>query len=98
MRSYNGSEYINGRFKKYYAANDIRMEKIIPETPQQNGVVERMNRTMNECAKSMRLHFGLPKTFWTDAVNATVYLINRGPSVPLEYNLPDEVWSGKDIR
>ena len=39
------------------------MEKTIPETPQQNGVAERINRTFNERARSMRLHARLPKTF-----------------------------------
>ena len=43
-----------------------------------------MNKTLNECARSMRLHAGLPKTFWADAVSITAYLINRGPSVPME--------------
>ena len=41
----------------------IRMEKTIPGTPQQNGVAERMNRTLNERARSMRLHARLLKTF-----------------------------------
>ena len=67
------------------------MEKTIPETPQQNGVAERMNRTINERARSMRLHFGFPKMFWADAVNTTIYLINHDPSVPLEHRLPEEV-------
>ena len=61
------------------------MEKTIPGTPQQNGVAERMNRTLNENARSMRLHAGLPKTFWLDAVSTAAYLINRGPSVPIEF-------------
>ena len=52
------------------------MEKTIPETPQQNGVAERINRTFNERARSMRLHARLPKTFWVDAVSITAYLIN----------------------
>ena len=52
------------------------MEKTIPGTPQQNGVAERMNRTLNEHARSMRLHVGLPKTFWADAVSTATYLIN----------------------
>ena len=39
------------------------MEKIIPMIPQQNGVVERMNRTLNERVRSMRLYAGLPKIF-----------------------------------
>ena len=52
------------------------MEKTILGIPQQNGVVERMSRTLNECARSRRLHAGLPKTFWADAVSTAAYLIN----------------------
>ena len=63
LRSYNGGEYIDGGFSEYYAAQGIRMEKTIPGTQQQNGVAERMNRTLNERTRSMRLHAGLPKTF-----------------------------------
>ena len=74
------------------------MEKTIPGTPQQNGVVECMNRTLNERARSMRLHAGLPKTFWVDAVSTAAYLKNRRPSVPMEFRLPKEVWSGKEVK
>ena len=76
LRSDNRGEYIDGRFSEYCAAQGIRIEKTIPETPQQNGVAERMNRTLNEHARSMRLHAGLLKTFWADAVSTAAYLIN----------------------
>ena len=95
LRSDNGGEYIDGGFNEYYAAHGIRMEKTILGTPQQNGVAKRMNRTLNECARSMRLHVGLSKTFWADAISTAAYLINRGPSVPMEFRLLEEVWSGK---
>ena len=98
LRSDNGGEYIDGEFSEYCAAQGIRMEKTIPRTPQQNGVTEYMNRTLNEHARSMRLHAGLIKTFWVDAVSTTAYLINRGPSVPMEFRLPEEVWSGKEVK
>lgn len=98
LRSDNGGEYIDGGFKEYCATQGIRMEKTIPGTPQQNGVAERMNKTINEFARSMRLHTGLPPTFWADAVNTAVYLINRGPSVPLDCGLPEEAWSGKEVK
>ena len=91
LRSDNGGEYIDGGFSEYCAAQGIRMEKTIPGTPQQNGVAERMNRSLNERARSMRLHAGLLKTFWADAVSTVAYLINRGPSVPMEFRLPEEV-------
>ncbi|RVW81762.1 Retrovirus-related Pol polyprotein from transposon TNT 1-94 [Vitis vinifera] len=97
LRSDNGGEYIDGGFSEYCVAQGIRMEKIIPRTPQQNGVAEHMNRTLNERARSMRLHVGLPKTFWVDAVSTATYLINRGPSVPMEFKLPKEVWSDKEV-
>ena len=69
FRSDNGGEYIDGGFSEYCAAQGIRMEKTIPRIPQQNGVAERTNRTLNEHARSMRLHAGLPKNFWADAVS-----------------------------
>ncbi|KAL8112467.1 hypothetical protein AgCh_019972 [Apium graveolens] len=68
------------------------------ETPQQNGVAERMNRTLNERAKSMRLPAGLPKMFWADAVSTTAYLINRGPSSPLGFKIPEEEWQEKEVN
>ena len=52
----------------------------------------------NECARSMRLHAGLPKTFWAVAISTADYLINRGPSVPMEFKLPKEIWSSKEVN
>ena len=63
LRLDNGEEYIDGGFSEYCVAQRIWMKKAILGTPQQNGVAKRMNRTLNECARSMRLHAGLPKTF-----------------------------------
>ena len=40
----------------------------------------------------------MPKAFWAKAINTTTYLINRGPSVPLNYQLAEEVWSGKEVK
>jgi transposase InsO family protein len=62
LRSDNGGEYEDGGFKQFCVANGIRMEKTILGTPQQNGMAERMNRTLNDHSRSMRLHVGLPKT------------------------------------
>ena len=98
LRSNNEGEYINGRFSEYCVAQEIRMEKIIPRTPQQSGVAKRMNKTLNERTRSMKLHARLPKIFWADAVSTATYLINQKPSVPMEFKLPKEVWSGKEVK
>ncbi|GJS14325.1 retrovirus-related pol polyprotein from transposon TNT 1-94 [Tanacetum coccineum] len=97
LKSDNGGEYSSREFIEYCAENGIRMLKTVPETPQQNGVAERMNRTLNERAKSMRLHAGLPKMFWEDSVTTVAYLINHGPSVPLGFQILEEEWQGKEV-
>ena len=43
----NGDEYL-GPFDKYYAKQGIKYEKTVSKTPQENGIVERMNRTIVE--------------------------------------------------
>ncbi|KAK8926036.1 hypothetical protein KSP39_PZI018103 [Platanthera zijinensis] len=98
LRSDNDCEYCDKDFKELCELNGIKREFTVPRTPQQNGVAERMNITIIECARSMRIHSGLPKQFWAEAVNTAVFLINRGPSVPLDEGLPEEVWSGKKVN
>ncbi|KAE8718794.1 cytochrome P450 71A9-like [Hibiscus syriacus] len=98
LRSDNGGEYRNRRFREFYANNGIKMETTVPMTLQQNGVAERMNRTLNERARSMRIHARLPKFLWAEAINTATYLINRGPSVPLDGGIPEEFWSKKEIN
>ena len=60
LRFDNGGEYCSKEFDSYYSHNGIHREKIVPGTPQENGVSERMNRTIMECARCMILHAGLP--------------------------------------
>ena len=91
LRSNNGGEYIDGGFSEYCAAQGIQMNKTIPRTPQQNGVAKRMNKTLNECTRSMRLYAGLLKIFWADIVSTVAYLINRGPLVPMVFRLLEKV-------
>jgi len=57
-----------------------------------------MNMTILERTWSMRIHTGLPKQFWADAINTAVYLINRGPSVPLNCGIPKEIWIDKEVN
>eukprot|EP00253_Pinus_taeda_P023836 PITA_23836 len=98
LRSYNGGEYCSREFDRYCSKHGICREKTVPRTPQENGVSERMNRTIMERARCMRLHAGLPLQFWADAVDTAVYLINRGPSSSLDGGVPEEAWTGKKVN
>ena len=98
VRSDNGGEYDKLEFKAICAAEGIRLMRTVPGKARHNGIAERINKTLNEHARSMRIHCGLPKTFWADAVSTDAYLINRGPSVPLGFKFPEEVWIGKELK
>lgn len=63
------------------------------DTPQQNGLAERMNRTSLNKVKSMLADSGLNKRFWVEAIATTYYLISKSPSVALNFKTPKELWS-----
>ena len=53
LRSDNGGEFISGEFKEFCSAEGIQRELIAPHNPQQNGVVERKNKTIMGVARAM---------------------------------------------
>ncbi|MCI11517.1 copia-type polyprotein [Trifolium medium] len=63
-----------------------------PYTPQQNGVVERKNRTIMEMTRCLLHDKGLPKKFWAEAANTAVFLLNRLPTKALQKKTSFEVW------
>ncbi|GJR77993.1 integrase, catalytic region, zinc finger, CCHC-type containing protein [Tanacetum coccineum] len=61
----------------YYESVDITHEKTVPRTPQQNGVVERRNRTLVEAARTMLIFSKAPLFLWAEAVATACYIKNR---------------------
>ena len=81
LRSDNGGEYTSNEFAKFCASKGIVHQFTNPYTPEQNGVSERLNRTLIESGKSMLFHAGLPLSFWAEAVNTATYLHNRSSTL-----------------
>ncbi|KAD7477395.1 hypothetical protein E3N88_00531 [Mikania micrantha] len=77
VRSDNGTEFRNHILDEFYLSKGIKRQYSIPRTPEQNGVVERKNRTLIEAARTMLADSGLPLTFWAEAVNTACYVQNR---------------------
>ena len=75
LRTKNGLEHRDKEFIRFYELEGITHHFIVKGTPQQNGVAERMNRTLVERARCMRLNTGLPKAFWAETVNTTSFII-----------------------
>ena len=67
-------------FAKFLERHGICAQYTMPGTPQQNGVVERRNRTLMDMVRCMMSNSSLPKSLWMHALKTAVYLLNRIPS------------------
>jgi transposase InsO family protein len=87
----NGMEFCSNTFKFFYRKEDIVRHHTILHTPQQNGVVERMNMTIISKAHCMLSNASMGKQFWAEAASTTCYLINWSHSIAIEKKTPIEV-------
>ena len=93
LRTDNG-EYVSDRFKEYLKSEGVRHELSVPKTPEQNGVSERMNRTLVEAVRTMLADAKLPQKFWAEALSTAAYLRNRSPTKAVEMT-PFKAWTGE---
>jgi hypothetical protein len=77
IRSNNGTEFKNSQIEGFLEEEGIKHEFSSPYTPQQNGVVERKNRTLLNMARTMLDEYKTPDRFWAEAINTACYSINR---------------------
>ncbi|GJR60356.1 retrovirus-related pol polyprotein from transposon TNT 1-94 [Tanacetum coccineum] len=77
VRTDNGTEFVNKDLTDYYESVGITHEKTVPRTPQQNGVVERRNRTLVEAARTMLIFSKASLFLWAEAVATACYTQNR---------------------
>ncbi|VVT58442.1 uncharacterized protein SAPINGB_P006210 [Magnusiomyces paraingens] len=95
FHSDNGGEYISKDLEQFFVSKGIKHTYTVPHTPQQNGVAERLNRTLFEKAKSMLLYAHAPEYLWGEAVKSANYIRNRLPSRTTGGVAPLQLWTGK---
>jgi transposase InsO family protein len=77
IRSDNGTEFKNSQIEGFLEEEGIKHEFSSPYTHQQNGVVERKNRTLLDMARTILDEYKTPDQFWAEAINTACYSINR---------------------
>jgi transposase InsO family protein len=77
IRSDNGTEFKNSQIEGFLEDEGIKHEFSSPYTPQQNGVVERKNRTLLDMARTMLDEYKTLDRFWVEAINTACYSINQ---------------------
>ncbi|KAH9778820.1 Integrase catalytic domain-containing protein [Citrus sinensis] len=95
LRTDNGLEFCNQRFEKYCAEEGVMRHRTVRLTPQQNGLAERMNRTLMERVRCMLVQTNLPKSLWAEILLTACYLVNVSPSSAIEFKTPYERWTGQ---
>jgi transposase InsO family protein len=73
----NGTEFKNSQIEGFLEEEGIKHEFSSPYTPQQNGVVERKNRTLLDMARTVLDEYKTSDRFWAEAINTAYYSINR---------------------
>ncbi|GJS16536.1 retrovirus-related pol polyprotein from transposon TNT 1-94 [Tanacetum coccineum] len=95
IRTDNGTEFKNTSLKAHYEKLGIMQQFSIARTPQQNGVVERRNRTLVEAARTMLIFSRLPEFLWAEAVATACFTQNRS-IIHTRYNkTPYELLRGR---
>ncbi|GJW41892.1 retrovirus-related pol polyprotein from transposon TNT 1-94 [Tanacetum coccineum] len=77
VRTDKGMEFLNKTLHAYFAKEGIRHETSTAQTPEQNGVVERQNRTLVEAARTMLSAAKVPLFFWAEAIATACFTQNR---------------------
>ena len=95
LRTGSGGEYMSTEFQTYLKKEGVRHELTVPKTPEQNGVAERMNRTLVKGVRAMLADARVPHRFWAEALSTAVYLRDRSPAMAVKGMTPFEAWAGK---
>jgi transposase InsO family protein len=95
LRSDNGGEFTSKEFIDFCSEHGIKRQFSVARTPQQNGVVERKNKTVQEMARTMLKDSKLKDIFWVQEVHTTVHIQNRGMLRNNSDKTPYELWKGR---
>jgi len=91
LRSDNGTEFKNNRFKSFCTNHGITQQFTVPHNPQQNGRAERFNGTLISSAKALLNDARLSHQFWECAVDTANYIHNRISHSGINNKIPFEV-------
>nr|GFA26871.1 hypothetical protein [Tanacetum cinerariifolium] len=74
VRTDKGTEFLNKTLHAYFASEGILHQTSVARTPEQNGIVERRNRTLVEAARTMLSVAKVPLFFWAEAISTAFKL------------------------
>uniref|UniRef100_A0A5S6QG42 Retrovirus-related Pol polyprotein from transposon TNT 1-94 n=1 Tax=Trichuris muris TaxID=70415 RepID=A0A5S6QG42_TRIMR len=95
VRTDNGLEFCSRNWETFCDAHGIIHQRTMVYTPQQNGIAERMNRTLMDLVRTTLSNTGLPRSAWAELANTAAYVRNRVTNRHNETKTPFELWFGR---
>nr|GFA38443.1 retrovirus-related Pol polyprotein from transposon TNT 1-94 [Tanacetum cinerariifolium] len=88
VRTDKGMEFLNQTLHTYFAVEGIQHQTSVGRTPEQNGVIERLNHTLVEAAQTMLSAAKVPQFFWAEAIVTACFTQNRSLVIPHHEKTP----------
>ena len=95
LRSDRGGEYLSDEFTHHLKAHGTERKPTTHDTPQHNGIVEHLNRTLVERVRTVLHASRLPKTLWGEVISHIIWVKNRSATWALDGKTPHEMLYGK---
>ncbi|GJZ99955.1 retrovirus-related pol polyprotein from transposon TNT 1-94 [Tanacetum coccineum] len=95
VRTDKGTKFLNKTLHAYFAKEGIRQETSTARTPEQNGIVERRNRTLVKAAQTMLSAAKVPLFFWVEAIAIAYFTQNRSLVIPRHEKTPYHIINGQ---
>ena len=98
LRLDNGGEFTSNEFMDFCEERGIKIQFSTTRTPQQNGVVERKDKTVQEMARTMLNDSKLSDIFWGQAMHTNVHILNKWLIRSNSDKTPYELWKGRSAN
>ena len=95
LRSNNGGDLTSNVFNEFCEIHGIKRQFSTTKTPQQNGVVERKNRTVSEATNTMINEEKIIDGYWREKVYTYLHIQKKGQLIMNRNKTPYELWFGR---
>nr|GFA95571.1 hypothetical protein [Tanacetum cinerariifolium] len=97
VRTDKGTEFLNQTLHEYFTAEGIQHQTSVARTPEQNGVVERQNRTLVEAARTMLSAAKVLLYFWAEAIATACFTQNHSLVIPCHEKTPYHIINNQKL-
>src|SRR6202051_3857326 len=87
-----GKEFVNKKLERWCKKQGIELRLTAPYSPPQNGVAERMNRTLTELARANLNGQEIPEYLWEYVISHAAYVRNQAYTKPMGTLTPYQSW------